>query len=202
MEPVALIGGAGLLLVFVVVGYFAQEQCPACKSRGSVSWRFARKGGGRDQRFRDNAKTCSSCGWASDAEQRAATRAAEHAAATELQARLDQIEAEARDLPVVAFISLLKYVATADRQFSEAEKQALVASVHELFPGRWSDGSILRWMEKLPATDLAISSAEHIEVSLRPAALRVISHLATVDGKVTPAEKRRLAEVQAALSIA
>lgn len=202
MEPVALFAGIGVLLVILVAAYFGQEQCPACKSRGSVSWRFARKGGGPDLRFKDNAKTCSSCGWESDAEQRAAAQKVADAASAELQARLAQIEAEARDLPVVAFISLLKYVAAADRQFSEAEKDAVVASVHELFPGRWRDGSILRWMEKLPASDAPISFAGQIEVELRPEAWRLISLLAIADGKVTPAEKRRLAEVQAALSAA
>jgi hypothetical protein len=43
------------------------DRCPVC-ARGRVRWTFARKDGGRDQRYSFNPQFCPACGWSTVAE--------------------------------------------------------------------------------------------------------------------------------------
>lgn len=52
-------------LTLGLFAYFSQEQCPQCQERGTVYWKYSKKGGGPDLRYSNNCKMCRRCGWKS-----------------------------------------------------------------------------------------------------------------------------------------
>jgi hypothetical protein len=64
-----------IILIALAFGGLAKQQllaptadhCPAC-ARGRIRWTYARKDGGRDQRYSFNPQFCPACGWSTVAE--------------------------------------------------------------------------------------------------------------------------------------
>lgn len=191
-----------LLPLIAILVYASMTPCPSCGSRGSVSWRYAKKGGGPDLRYSDNAQQCSSCGWASDAEDKAAALDAAHRALATAEAHLASLvarsEAERADLPVHGFIQLAKYVAAGDRRIQNSERAAVLRAVEALFPGRLKEDRVGAWFEGIQPD---ANRLEEWVAALRddgslPAALVALGQLAEADGKATKSEKDRLRQIQ------
>ena len=100
--------------------------------------------------------------------------------------------------PVRAFMRLMKSVSQADRHFTTAEEQAIIRSIRELFSGDWTDADLKHLIRNWDATDSPSAYVIEIPVALRGRALILIEQVALADGRATPAEKRRIADIRAA----
>ena len=188
----AMLGVVAFIIVTIAV--MNRSTCPACGARGTLSWRHATMSGGQDNRYSDNAQSCSAtgCGWASDAVER------EH----EDRERAEQ-EREQKDTTVQALMYLFKYMATGDGKYTHAEKKVAVDFIETLLPGRWRPGRVAIWLDmiKVDGGPISFRLNGHDEYELRKKIYAALVELTTADGTATAGEKKRLKEVQLVLGV-
>jgi len=195
--------GAPLILLFAAIWHFSGVQCPGCKRRRTIRWVHERKDGGPDRRYNDNYRYCTWCRWNELTGSPRPPPTPDEISAQEAQRVAQQREREARvarEAPVRALVALLKRVAKADRQLTAAERAAIGAHAHRIFPGVVSDRQLELWLDDVDATDTCATYADGIDRAHWPEVLAAAEQLTLADGRATPAERRMLDEVRAALT--
>lgn len=213
MDTIALIATAligTLLLGLLIAGLAQKPPCPGCKARGTVSWLHPNKNGGQDGRFKINYQECSACEWVSpwEAERRQTMIKITHnlneafekaIASLKEEAKIQEGESFSR-----AFVWLLKYIALADRRFTEGERQMIISHVKRTFPQERVE-TLTEWAETLSPDPFHLSEKlaffKEASEADREGLLQALSDMATADGKATKGEMTRIAEIRKGLGL-
>lgn len=200
--------------VLVGVAYLLMPTCPQCQGRGSVRWQHQRVGGGPDRRFAENYQYCSACGWSTRVEpdvRPARAPPESNAAAPVAEVALSGLVFEPPPPPpprpedggLLAAAFVLRSVGTSDRKFSPAEREAIAATLSEMFSverqavdeavaslSGWSPDLSLGW-----ALERCSRLADDQRARLADESLA----LTLADGKATPVESDYAARIASAL---
>lgn len=115
-------------------------------------------------------------------------------------------EATGLDLRTVALVAAYRYVAAADRKFSDAEREAIRGLLREEFSGRaWVEAGQVDSVIDAVSPDTGPQAIANVlaqdDLETRHRLMHRLESLTTADGKATPKEKQRLAEIRAALGL-
>lgn len=117
----------------------------------------------------------------------------------------EQTQAAGRASKALAAVTVLRYIAVADRRFTAEEKQRLDAAAREFCArDQLAEAALLAQLPDLRTDATKVTEALELlrsaEPELRRRVLTLATDMAATDGNVTPKEKERLAEISTALA--
>lgn len=120
------------------------------------------------------------------------------------RAKAARERAELEEAPAKAFVWLLKYIAVADRSFSEGERQFILLQMREIFPAHRIHAASV-WMEQVKPDpyylDAVLAAFVKSPLENRQNLMRALEAVAMADGKTTKAEKERLMVIRERLGV-